>query len=172
MHLFYLAGFDTPGIGFIADQLVLGDCQDEDWVMCRFLKLHNDDVHDLTYFGKMLPETVAMTAKDDKTLKLGNGLEFRSLFFESHLSATNGDDRLTFKAQVVFTHTNDILDGKLCVHSLQFHSNLLQCVVCCMAYIQSDLQLRPFDEFMQVEFNRLISLNKWCTDPSASLLHN
>ena len=111
--MFNLAGFDTPGIGFIADQLVLRDCKDEDWVMCRFLKLHIDGVLDLTYFGKMLPDKISMTAKDDKTLQLGNGIVFRSLFFESHLSAKDGDDRLTFKAQVVFTHTNDIFDGKI-----------------------------------------------------------
>ena len=107
-----MAGFDTSGIGFVADQLVLRGCKADDWVMCKFLKLHNDGVLDLTYFGKMLPDKVTMTARGDKRFELGNGITFRSRTLTSHLTASNGDDGFSFTANVVLTHTNDIFEGE------------------------------------------------------------
>ena len=109
---FDIAGFDTTGIGFIADNLILRNCKTEDWVMCKFLRLHKDRMIELAYFGKMLPEKVIMTAQGDERFELGNGIVFQSRFLVSHLTASHGDDRFDFTARVVLTHTNDIFEGK------------------------------------------------------------
>ena len=110
---FAFAEMNTTGIGFIADQLILRNCKEEEWVMCKFLKMHGGRTLDFTYFGLMLPDRVTMKAKSNMRLELGNGILFKSNTFQSTLSARHGGDRLVLKANIVLTYTNDVFPGDM-----------------------------------------------------------
>ena len=110
---FNLTDLRSPGIGLVADQLILRNCKAEEWVMCKFLQLHSNGVLDLTYYGQMMPDKVNLKAEKTTSFELGNGITFSSNVLESHLTASQGGDTLAFKATVELTRSIDLFPGNV-----------------------------------------------------------
>ena len=68
--------------------------------------MHFNDVVDITYTGRMLPEKVSMISHDKLKFKLGKGLRFEKDDVVSKIDSTDAGDRLSFQGDV-FLNDNE-----------------------------------------------------------------
>ena len=116
-----MTDLQTPGIGILAERLIVTSCKASGQAMCLFIKLHRNGAFDAEFTGRMTPEEVVMRARSTMGFQLGNGIEFGLSELHSHLTVSQGSDRLFFTATVHLTRTINLFPGKMFLFHFMCH---------------------------------------------------
>ena len=140
-----MTGLHTPGIGIVAERLIVTSCKAGGWAMCLFLKLHSNGALDVEFTGRMTPKEVVMIAGTTMGFQLGNGIVFSSGELHSHLIVSQGSDKLYFTATVELTRTNTVENSLFSGKMFWFHFSVFTLHV--LHFLKLDLDVAHFLEF-------------------------